>query len=164
MRGCGDEQVALRAKVLHRLFGGRKRGWRCAHRFKPPFRAAWMAKTVDRKPLFRAQAHIGVEAIGVPVFGDINILQAERIAGAQHGACVLWLINVFQKNRNVAGAMAQHCGHFLPPRFGNEAAEKRKQRLAILFGERLLVLGFAHRRKCNAPLRKRTKRDLHPAA
>lgn len=56
-------------------------------------------------PFVGTHRDVGVGGVFVAVFDDVDILHAEAVAAAKHGACVVRLEDVFKYHADVAGAV-----------------------------------------------------------
>jgi hypothetical protein len=59
----------------------------------------------EGKPFIGSQGHVGVDPVCIPVFDDMYILNAEAFTGSKYGAGVVGLVNVFEDDGKVPGAV-----------------------------------------------------------
>src|SRR5688572_10114992 len=78
---------------------------------------------IKAEPFGRAQGHIGIYGIGIPVLDDVHILYPETIAGAQHGTGIMRLVDVFQGNGDMTGAEADDLVKLFFPVLRNKLRE-----------------------------------------
>ncbi len=96
------------------------------------------------KPFGGAQGNIGIYLIFIPVFYDVYILDPEAVAGAQHRAGIVGLINIFKHHGKMARAITEDVGELQKSFGGNKRPEKvNRLRDFVIFG----AVGRLHRQQ-----------------
>jgi hypothetical protein len=83
-------------------------------------------------PFRRAERDIGVHRVLVPVLDDVQVLDAQQVAGPHHGTGIVRLVDVLQ-----------NAGH-MPRALQRDALEERTLVRCDEFAEALVDLGVGH--------------------
>ena len=106
--GCGHQAVSPGAQVFGTPAGVVGLG---------------VSKTVEVHPFGSPHDHLGVQAVRVPVFHDVDVLHPQDFRGAQGRAGVLGLVDVLQHQGHVTGAPGQDLADSLLLVLGDELAQ-----------------------------------------
>src|SRR5689334_10705369 len=96
MRGCGNDPVSFCFQFLNTI--------ECVVPCIPVF--------MKTQPFWGTHGNILIDCISMLILYDVDILDPEDVAGPQNGACIVWLIEIFQRNGDVSCTKIQYLLEF----------------------------------------------------
>jgi hypothetical protein len=87
----------------------------------------------DIYPFLRAHRNFPIDGLSEPLLDDVQLLDPENLARTHHGACIVQLVNIFERDGKMISAPREHIGDFAFAAFGHECLEISEQRVVHFF-------------------------------